>query len=227
MNSLGTFASSAYQTLTFIEDLKHQVAEREKVEKTLRALTNTLEERVRVRTEELEQRKKEIKQLQDQLYKENIVLREEIDKVSMFEEIVGTSAVLQSLLSRASKVAPADRADHQRNWHRQGTYRPRHPQAVSSFLTRICEPELRCDAARPDRLRIIWPREGRVYGGQRSNVWAVLNWLEAARSFSMKWESFLPKPRSLSCVFCKERIQKIHIQPICNTPRQCRAPQSS
>ena len=51
MNSLGTFASSAYQTLAFIEDLKHQVAEREKVERALRALTNTLEERVRVRTE--------------------------------------------------------------------------------------------------------------------------------------------------------------------------------
>ena len=106
--SLGTFASSAYQTLAFIEDLKHQVAEREKAERALRALTNTLEERVRVRTEELEQRNKEVKKLQDQLYKENLVLREEIDKVSMFEEIVGTSATLRSLLSRVSKVAPTD-----------------------------------------------------------------------------------------------------------------------
>ena len=108
MNSLGTFASSAYQTLEFIEDLKHQAAEREKVERALRALTTTLEERVRARTEELEQRNKEIKKLQDELYKENIVLRGEIDKVSMFEEIVGTSAVLQSLLSRVSKVAPTE-----------------------------------------------------------------------------------------------------------------------
>lgn len=108
MNALGTFASSAYQTLAFIEDLKHQVAEREKAEGALRALTSTLEERVRVRTEELERRNKEIRNLQDQLCKENIVLREEIDRVSMFEEIVGTSAVLQSLLSRVSKVAPTD-----------------------------------------------------------------------------------------------------------------------
>ena len=108
MNSLGTFASSAYQTLEFIEDLKHQAAEREKVERALRALTTTLEERVRARTEELEQRNKEIKKLQDELYKENIVLRGEIDKVSMFEEIVGTSAVLQSLLSRVSKVASTE-----------------------------------------------------------------------------------------------------------------------
>jgi transcriptional regulator with GAF, ATPase, and Fis domain len=33
-------------------------------------------------------------------------LREEIDKASMFEEIVGTSAALKKVLSRISKVAP-------------------------------------------------------------------------------------------------------------------------
>ena len=50
----------------------------------------------------------EIKTLKDQLYKENIALREEIDKVSMFEDIVGTSPALQAVLSRVSKVAPTD-----------------------------------------------------------------------------------------------------------------------
>jgi transcriptional regulator with GAF, ATPase, and Fis domain len=108
MGSLGKFASSAYQTLAYVEDLKFQVAEREKAERELRELTNTLEMRVRVRTEELEQRNKEIRNLQDQLYKENVALREEIDKTSMFEEIVGKSPALQSLLSRLSKVAPTD-----------------------------------------------------------------------------------------------------------------------
>jgi transcriptional regulator with GAF, ATPase, and Fis domain len=108
MESLGKFTSSAYQTLAYVEDLKFQVAEREKAERALRELTNTLETRVRVRTEELEQRNKEIKKLQDQLYKENVALREEIDQASMFEEIVGKSPALQSLLSRVSKVAPTD-----------------------------------------------------------------------------------------------------------------------
>jgi transcriptional regulator with GAF, ATPase, and Fis domain len=108
LGSLGKFASSAYQTLAFIDDLKSQVAEREKAERELRELTNTLETRVRVRTEELEQRNKEIKILQDQLYKENVALREEIDKTSMFEEIVGTSRALHSVLSRIAKVAPTD-----------------------------------------------------------------------------------------------------------------------
>ncbi len=56
----------------------------------------------------LEQAFREIKTLKDQLQSENIVLREEIDKASMFEEIIGTSPVLQTVLSRLSKVAPTD-----------------------------------------------------------------------------------------------------------------------
>jgi PAS domain S-box-containing protein len=39
---------------------------------------------------------------------ENVALREEIDKASMFEEIVGTSPRLQRVLSRISKVAGTD-----------------------------------------------------------------------------------------------------------------------
>jgi transcriptional regulator with GAF, ATPase, and Fis domain len=50
----------------------------------------------------------EIKGLRDQLQSENIVLREEIDKASMFEQIVGTSPPLRNVLSRISKVAPTD-----------------------------------------------------------------------------------------------------------------------
>jgi transcriptional regulator with PAS, ATPase and Fis domain len=50
----------------------------------------------------------EIKTLRDQLYKENLALREEIDITRMFEEIVGSSAPLQAVLSRVSKVAPTE-----------------------------------------------------------------------------------------------------------------------
>ena len=48
------------------------------------------------------------KQAEDRLRRENVALREEIDKASMFEEIVGTSSALKSVLSRISKVAPSD-----------------------------------------------------------------------------------------------------------------------
>ena len=53
---------------------------------------------------DIDDRKLAEQRLQD----ENVALREEIDKASMFEEIVGTSAPLKKMLSRISKVAPSD-----------------------------------------------------------------------------------------------------------------------
>jgi formate hydrogenlyase transcriptional activator len=48
------------------------------------------------------------KQAEATLHRENVALREEVDKASMFEEIVGASPALKSVLSRISKVAPSD-----------------------------------------------------------------------------------------------------------------------
>lgn len=50
----------------------------------------------------------EIRMLRDRLYKENLALREEIDITRMFEEIVGSSPALQSVLAKVAKVAPTD-----------------------------------------------------------------------------------------------------------------------
>jgi PAS domain S-box-containing protein len=50
----------------------------------------------------------QIKVLKDQLYNENIALREEVDRSSMFEEIVGESPALQEVLADVVKVAPTD-----------------------------------------------------------------------------------------------------------------------
>ena len=48
------------------------------------------------------------KKAEERLREENVALREEIDKTSMFEEIVGTSPALTAVLSRVSKVAASD-----------------------------------------------------------------------------------------------------------------------
>jgi PAS domain S-box-containing protein len=48
------------------------------------------------------------KRAEERLQKENVALREEIDKAAMFEEIVGSSAALKEVLARVSKVAPTD-----------------------------------------------------------------------------------------------------------------------
>jgi PAS domain S-box-containing protein len=50
----------------------------------------------------------ERKSAEERLRHENVALREEVDKASMFEEIVGASPALKRLLSRISKVAPSD-----------------------------------------------------------------------------------------------------------------------
>jgi transcriptional regulator with GAF, ATPase, and Fis domain len=56
----------------------------------------------------LEKAFQEIKELKDELYKENLALKDEIDQASMFEEIVGTSETLRHVLVQVAKVAPAD-----------------------------------------------------------------------------------------------------------------------
>jgi PAS domain S-box-containing protein len=74
MGSLGQFASSAYQAVVSIDDLKFQVAEREKAETELRKLTDGLETKVRVRTEELEQRNKQLGEAKARLAEEKLAL---------------------------------------------------------------------------------------------------------------------------------------------------------
>jgi predicted ATPase/transcriptional regulator with GAF, ATPase, and Fis domain len=50
----------------------------------------------------------EVRALKDQLYRENLALRDEVDRAFMFEEIVGSSKTLKSALSRIARVAPTD-----------------------------------------------------------------------------------------------------------------------
>jgi len=50
----------------------------------------------------------ERKRAEERLLEENVALREEVDKASMFEEIVGASPALTAVLSRVSKVATSD-----------------------------------------------------------------------------------------------------------------------
>jgi PAS domain S-box-containing protein len=53
---------------------------------------------------DIEERKK----AEDRLRQENLALREEVDKASMFGEIVGASAAMAAVLSRVAKVAGTD-----------------------------------------------------------------------------------------------------------------------
>jgi formate hydrogenlyase transcriptional activator len=50
----------------------------------------------------------ERKRAEERTQNENLALREDIDRSSMFEEIVGSSEVLRKVLSQVAKVAPTD-----------------------------------------------------------------------------------------------------------------------
>ena len=79
------------------EDLRLENTERKRAEQALQENITALKSAL-----------DEIQVLKDQLYKENLALREEIDVNRMFEEIVGSSPALQTVLLRVAKVAPTD-----------------------------------------------------------------------------------------------------------------------
>ena len=60
LESMGRFASAAYQTVQSIEEVRSEIAAREKAETVLRKLTDSLDAEVRVRTQELEHRNAEL-----------------------------------------------------------------------------------------------------------------------------------------------------------------------
>lgn len=99
----------------------------------------------------LERSLEENKALKDQLYQENLVLKEEVDQASMFEEIVGSSKPLQKILIQVAKVAPTDstvliqgetgtgkeliaRAIHKRSRRSEGPFIPVNCAAIPQSL---------------------------------------------------------------------------------------------
>ena len=90
------------------EELEQRVVERtSQLTAVNKELTNEVLERQRAE-DELEKAFEEIKRLKDRLHDENVVLREQIDQVFMFEEIVGSSPALKTVLSSIVRVAPTD-----------------------------------------------------------------------------------------------------------------------
>jgi DNA-binding transcriptional MerR regulator len=74
LESMSRFASAAYQAVESIEDLKLEIASREKAETELSELNDGLEAQVRVRTEELEQRNKQLADARARLAEEKLRL---------------------------------------------------------------------------------------------------------------------------------------------------------
>lgn len=89
--------------------LHHKVPVRDEHGRIVKWYGSSIDIEDRKRAElELQRAFDQIKILKDDLFKENLVLKEQVDRSSMFEEIVGASPALQLVLSRVAKVAPTD-----------------------------------------------------------------------------------------------------------------------
>jgi PAS domain S-box-containing protein len=84
-------------------------AQRDEVGQIVRwyALVTDIDERKRAE-DALEKAYREIRRLTDRLRDENVLLRQQIDQVFMFEEIVGSSPALKNVLASIVQVAPTD-----------------------------------------------------------------------------------------------------------------------
>jgi len=69
---------------------------------------------------ELEKALDESKVLKDQLYGENLVIKEKAHRAPIFEEIVGFSEPLRRVLIQVAKVAPMPDYMHDRNGRERG-----------------------------------------------------------------------------------------------------------
>jgi PAS domain S-box-containing protein len=74
LESMGRFASAAYQVVEAIEDLSVEIEARAKAESELRDLTDDLERQVRFRTEELEHRNRQLADAKARLAEEKLSL---------------------------------------------------------------------------------------------------------------------------------------------------------
>ncbi len=153
------------------------------------------------------------KRSEERLQHENVALREEIDKASMFEEIVGTSPALQTVLSRVSKVAATDstvlitgetgtgkelvaRAIHRRS-----------PRSSYAFVS------VNCAAIPRDLIASeLFGHEKGAFTGATQRRLGRFELAEEARSSSTKSENFLPRPRSLCCAFCRNTNLSVSVE---------------
>jgi signal transduction histidine kinase len=117
LESMGRFASAAYQVVESIEDLSVEVTARVKAESELRALTNDLERQVRFRTEELEHRNSEMAELAERVARladeRRRIMADALDAEDRTREQISQllhDEVLQSLLSARQDLANRQRA---------------------------------------------------------------------------------------------------------------------
>jgi transcriptional regulator with GAF, ATPase, and Fis domain len=150
------------------------------------------------------QRFDEIRKLKEELYRENIVLKEEIKQSSMFEEIVGTSSALESVLSRAAKVAPTDATVLITG--ETGTGKELIARAIhkSSLRSERAFVSVNCAAIQQSLIAVeLFGHEKGAFTGPQQQRLGRFELATEVRSSWMKLVNFPQRPRLLFCWFYK------------------------
>src|SRR5258705_698364 len=142
------------------------------------------------------------KRAEEEIRKENLALREEIIKASMFEEIVGNSPALQQVLIRVAKVAPTDSTVLITG--KTGTGKELIARAIHKASKRSGRAfvSVNCAAIPPSLiLSDLFGHEKGAFTGATGRRLGRFELAEGARYFLMKLCSFHRRLRELSCPF--------------------------
>jgi len=105
LESMGGFASAAYQAVESIEDLRLEIAAREKAQSEVRELANGLETQVQVRTEQLERNTRDLLDSNQALEREIAERKRAEDNLRRSEAILAEAQRLSSTGSFSWRVA--------------------------------------------------------------------------------------------------------------------------
>jgi len=142
------------------------------------------------------------KQAEERTRQENFALREQIDQAFMFEEIVGSSPALKTVLSSIVKVAPTDSTVLITG--ETGTGKELIARAIHKGSQRVSQAFIAVNCASIPSSLIASELFGHEKGPSPvpcSGGKAVLSWGTRSRFFSMKSVSF-PRKRRLRCCVC-------------------------
>jgi len=128
LQSMGRFASAAYQAVEAIDELERENSARERAEAELRKLTNSLEVQVRVRTEELELRNK-------QLHESERSLRSAIDVIPGLVGVLAPNGEVETVNRQIFEYC-GQSVEELRDWRTNGTVHQEDLPRVAEVFTR-------------------------------------------------------------------------------------------